>query len=54
MTGAQKKIDEYEIIGALNPCKQIKQVKNPWKCGRMTELKSFITVRENVHVKKLP
>ena len=51
----QKKTDEYEIIGALNPCVQTRKVKNPYakqfmsrSSGRMTELKSIITVRENV------
>ena len=28
LKGAQK-IDEYEIIGALNPCVQTKKMKNP-------------------------
>ena len=61
MTGAQKKTDEYEINGALNPCVQTRKVKKTRvcktvhvsECGRMTELKSIITVRGNVHVKML-
>ena len=47
LKGAQK-TDEYEITGALNPC-----VQHVSECGRMTELKSFTTIRENVHVKML-
>ena len=59
LMGAQK-TDEYEITGGLNPRVRIKKVKNPCvktvhvsECGRMKELKSFTTVRENVHVKML-
>ena len=55
----RQKTDEYEITGALNPCKQTKKEKSVCKtvhvskCGRMTELKTFITVRESVHAKML-
>ena len=59
LKGAQK-TDEYEIIGALSPCVQTKKVKNPCvktvdvsECESMTELKSFTTIRENVHFKML-
>ena len=59
LKGAQK-TDEYEITGALNPCVQTRKVKNPcvqnsscFEVQKMTELKSFMTVRENVHVKML-
>ena len=58
LKGVQK-TDEYVITGAPNPCVQTKKVKNPCvkktvhvsKCERMTELKSFMNVRENVHSK---
>ena len=59
LKGGQK-TDEYVITGAPNPCVQTKKVKNPCEetvhvsqCERMTELKSFMNVRENVHAKML-
>ena len=42
VTGAQKKTDEYEITGALNPCKQTKKVKNP-----CVQNSSCVEVRKN-------
>ena len=41
VTGAQK-TDEYEITGALNPCKQTKKVKNP-----CVQNSSCVEVRKN-------
>ena len=41
LKGAQK-TDEYEITGEKSVCEKTVHVK---ECGRMTELKSFTTVR---------
>ena len=41
LKGAQK-TDEYEIIGALNPCKQTKKVQNP-----CVQNSSCVGVRKN-------
>ena len=41
----EQKTDEYEITGALNPCKQTKKVKNP-----CVENSSCVEVRKNAGV----
>ena len=41
----RQKTDEYEITGALNPCKQTKKVKNP-----CVENSSCVEVRKNAGV----
>ena len=59
LTGAQKKIDAYRLMDSqktreynLNAMhRKLMKTVHVSKCGRMTELKSFM--RENVHAKML-